>query len=64
MSAEILTLPPSARLLKVVEKTVYTMAQNVQIPTLKANRQWRFKRADMNRWSEAQKADMRDGESS
>jgi excisionase family DNA binding protein len=53
---EILTLPDVARLLKVADKTVYTMAQEAQIPAFKVRGQWRFKRADLDRWIERQKA--------
>ena len=63
MSDEILTLPEVAQLLKVAEKTVYSMAQKGQIPAFKVGGQWRFKRADLDKWIEDQKAASRDGES-
>jgi excisionase family DNA binding protein len=44
MPDEILTLPEVAQLLKVAEKTVYTMAQKSQLPVFKVGGQWRFKR--------------------
>jgi len=47
---EILTLPEVAELLKVAEKTVYTMAQKAALPAFKVGGQWRFRRADLNRW--------------
>lgn len=56
MPDEILTLPEIAVLLKVAEKTVYTMAQKAQLPAFKVRGQWRFKRADIDRWIEQQKA--------
>jgi excisionase family DNA binding protein len=56
MPDEILTLPDVARLLKVADKTVYTMAQEAQIPAFKVRGQWRFKRTDLDRWIERQKA--------
>ncbi|MFZ5834186.1 MAG: methylation-associated defense system helix-turn-helix domain-containing protein MAD1 [Pseudomonadota bacterium] len=56
MPDEILTLPEVAQLLKVAEKTVYTMAQRGEIPAFKVRGQWRFKRADIDRWIEQQKA--------
>jgi excisionase family DNA binding protein len=56
MPDEILTLPEVAVLLKVAEKTVYTMAQKAQLPAFKVRGQWRFKRADIDRWIEQQKA--------
>jgi len=56
MPDEILTLPEVAVLLKVAEKTVYTMAQRAEIPAFKVRGQWRFKRVDLDRWIEAQKS--------
>ena len=63
MSDEILTLPEVAQLLKVAEKTVYSMAQKGQLPAFKVGGQWRFKHADLDQWIEDQKAASRDGES-
>lgn len=56
MPDEILTLSEVAILLKVAEKTVYTMAQKAQLPAFKVRGQWRFKRVDLDRWIEQQKA--------
>lgn len=56
MEDPILTLPEVAALLKVAEKTVYTMAQRGQIPAFKVRGQWRFKRDDIERWIDEQKA--------
>ena len=55
-SDEILTLKEVAKLLKVAEKTVYTMAQNNELPAFKVRGQWRFRREDIARWIEQQKA--------
>jgi excisionase family DNA binding protein len=55
MTDEILTLPEVAEFLKVAEKTVYTMAQNSQLPAFKVRGQRRFKRVDIDRWIEQQK---------
>ena len=60
MPDEILTLPEVAQLLKVAEKTVYTMAQREEIPAFKVRGQWRFKRADLDQWIERQKTAQRD----
>ncbi len=49
MSDEILTLPEVAQLLKVAEKTVYTMAQKGELPAFKVGGQWRC-RADLDSW--------------
>src|SRR5690606_6750341 len=56
MMDEILTLPEVAQLLKVAEKTVYTMAQKGELPAFKVRGQWRFKRVDLDQWIEQQKA--------
>jgi len=56
MPDEILTLIEVARLLKVAEKTVYTMAQQGDLPAFKVRGQWRFKRKDLDQWIEQQKA--------
>jgi excisionase family DNA binding protein len=50
---EILTLPEVAQLLKVAEKTVYTMAQKGELPAFKVGGQWRFRRADLDAWIDA-----------
>ena len=59
MTDPILTLPEVAVLLKVAEKTVYTMAQTGQIPAFKVRGQWRFKHDDIDRWIDEQKAVVR-----
>jgi len=64
MPDEILTLPEVAQLLKVAEKTVYTMVQKSQLPAFKVGGQWRFKRVDIDRWIEQQKAHFRNEERS
>lgn len=51
---EILTLKEVAQLLKVAEKTVYTMAQNQELPAFKVRGQWRFRREDIDRWIDQQ----------
>ena len=60
MPDEILTLPDVARLLKVADKTVYTMVQQAQLPAFKVRGQWRFKRIDIDHWIEKQKKASRD----
>lgn len=47
------------QLLKVADKTVYTMSQKGQLPAFKVRGQWRFKRVDIDRWIERQKAESR-----
>lgn len=55
MTDEFLTLPEVAQLLKVADKTVYTMAQQGELPAFKVRGQWRFKRVDLDSWIEEQK---------
>lgn len=59
MPDEILTLPDVARLLRVAEKTVYTLAQRGELPAFKVGGQWRFKRLDIDRWIEERKQSAR-----
>ena len=47
---EILTIREVAALLKVGEKTAYTMAQSGKLPGFKVRGQWRFRRADIDEW--------------
>jgi excisionase family DNA binding protein len=47
---EILTISEVAALLKIGEKTAYTMAQEGQLPGFKVRGQWRFRRADIDQW--------------
>lgn len=54
MSDEILTALEVAALLKVADKTVYTMAQKGEIPAFKPRGQWRFQRVDIDAWIQAQ----------
>jgi excisionase family DNA binding protein len=60
MPDEILTLAEVAQMLKVADKTVYTMAQRGEIPAFKVRGQWRFKRDDLDQWIEQQKLSRRD----
>ncbi len=54
-SEEILKLKDVAALLKVGEKTVYSMAQTGELPAFKVRGQWRFSRKDLAAWIEQQK---------
>jgi excisionase family DNA binding protein len=51
---EILTIRDVAALLKVGEKTIYTMAQASDLPGFKVRGQWRFRRSDIDAWIAAQ----------
>ena len=55
MRDENFRLPKMAELLKVADKTVYTMGQKQKLPSFKVGGQWRFKRADIEAWIEQQK---------
>ena len=54
-NTEILRLKEVAALLKVGEKTVYSMAQKGELPAFKVREQWRFARKDIDAWIEKQK---------
>ena len=47
---EILTIREVAALLKIGEKTAYTMAQSGELPGFKVRGQWRFRRCDIDAW--------------
>jgi excisionase family DNA binding protein len=47
---EIITIQDLAKLLRIGEKTAYTMAKTGRIPGFKVGGQWRFRRADINVW--------------
>ncbi len=52
---EVLKLKDVADLLKVSEKTIYTMAQTGELPAFKVRGQWRFSQNDIDAWIEQQK---------
>lgn len=58
MPDEILTLPEVAGLPKVVETTLYTMAQRAESPAFKVRGKWRLQRLDIDIWIEAQKSNL------
>ena len=47
---EPLTLPELAKLLKVAENTVYTMAEKGELPAFTVRGQQRFRRRDVDEW--------------
>ena len=51
---EILTIKEIASLLKIAERTAYMMVQRGDLPGFKVGGQWRFKRAAIDAWMEAQ----------
>ena len=50
---EILTIREVATLLRIGEKTAYTMAQSGDLPGFKVRGQWRFRRSDVDAWIDA-----------
>ena len=51
---EFLTIREVAELLRIGEKTAYTLVQTGELPGFKAGGQWRFRRSDLDAWIEAQ----------
>lgn len=51
---KILTIREVAALLRVADKTAYTLAQEGQLPGFKVGGQWRFRRTDIEAWIDAQ----------
>jgi excisionase family DNA binding protein len=51
---EILTIREVSALLKIGEKTAYTMAQAGELPGFKVRGQWRFRRSDIDEWIRGQ----------
>ena len=60
MSDEVLTIKEVAALLKLAEKTVYSMAQQGELPAFKVRGQWRIRRLDFNSWMSQQAQAARD----
>lgn len=54
MTDEVLTIKEIAVLLKLADKTVYSMAQLGELPAFKVRGQWRVRRADFEAWMLAQ----------
>lgn len=57
---EVLTIKDVAALLKVGEKTIYSMAQGGELPAFKVRGQWRFSRKDLDAWMVQQKHSTQD----
>ncbi len=58
---EILNIKEVAALLRVAEKTAYTLAQTGELPGFKVGGQWRFRRRDIESWIDDQTKRSRDG---
>lgn len=50
MEDSILTVRDVARILKLTEKTVYSMAMEAELPAFKVRGQWRIRKVDFERW--------------
>ena len=50
MPDEILTVREVAEFLKVIERTIYRLASDGEIPSLKVGGSWRFLRSDLVAW--------------
>ena len=49
---EIMTLEEAANYLKIGKSTLYKMAREGKIPTLKIANQWRFRKEKIDQWLE------------
>lgn len=58
---EILNIKEVAALLRVAEKTAYTLAQSGELPGFKVGGQWRFRRRYIESWIDEQTKRSRDG---
>lgn len=52
---EVMRIREVATLLKIGEKTAYSLAQTGELPAFKVRGQWRFSRKDIYTWIEQQK---------
>jgi excisionase family DNA binding protein len=53
---QVLTIKEIAEILKLAEKTVYSMAQDGELPTFKVRGQWRIRKVDFEKWMTTQAA--------
>jgi excisionase family DNA binding protein len=53
---QVLTIKEIAEILKLAEKTVYSMAQDGELPTFKVRGQWRIRKVDFEKWMAKQAA--------
>ncbi|HMN12195.1 MAG TPA: helix-turn-helix domain-containing protein [Bellilinea sp.] len=54
LNGEVLTLKEVAAYLKVDDRTIYRLAASKKIPAFKVGGTWRFRKADIDEWIEAQ----------
>jgi excisionase family DNA binding protein len=55
MTKELLNIKEVAALLRLAEKTVYSMAQAGELPVFKVRGQWRVRRDDLDVWMQEQR---------
>ncbi len=53
---QVLTIKDVAAILKLAEKTVYSMAQDGELPAFKVRGQWRIRKVDFEKWMADQAA--------
>lgn len=53
---QVLTIKEVAAILKLAEKTVYSMARDGEIPAFKVRGQWRTRKLDFEKWMADQAA--------
>ena len=51
----LMTLPEVAEYLQIAERTAYLWTQTGKLPGFKMGNVWRFKRVDVDHWTEEQK---------
>ena len=56
-AASVMTVKEVAEYLRVNQRTVYRLAVDRKLPGFKVGATWRFKRADIDLWIDAQAAD-------
>jgi excisionase family DNA binding protein len=52
---DILTVDEACRYLKISEPTLYRYIRSLNLPTLKVGNQRRFRKSEINKWTEMQK---------
>jgi len=53
---QVLTIKEVAEILKLAEKTVYSMAQAGELPAFKVRAKWRIRKVDFEKWMAEQAA--------
>jgi len=51
VSDEYLTIPEVAELLRITERTAYSLAREGKLPAMKVGNRWRVARATLEEWS-------------